>query len=917
MHQTHLPLHRSRTLIASRNSSIGRIRFWRSHALRLVGAIVLLLSAAIAAPQVVLAQQAQEPAGVVQPDPAPEAAVEETDAQPSDAPAETPASASVETEAFTEAENRLRNAEADLGRLRGAIEDASTDDVRLTDLRIELEALANSMIDLGVGVSPRLNDIRTRLEQLGAAPGKASRRSRRSSPRSASGWPKSGRASTRSSDRRKKSRSPPAQEAARITELRRQLFADMLFSRSTINGALFSEAGAILVDEIAQFHRIVTGWANFTWSYKRAAVFQAAFLSLLIALVMVAGGYRVFGRFMNRDPAAEAPSYISRLSVAFWSTVIPTAAAAVSAVSIYAIMEALNLLRADIAPLVALLLGISVSLLFVGRLTYAVLAPSAPRWRLLNVSNRGAGTLALYILAITLVSGIDYFLGGVSRALGSDVAVTVAKTFVAVIVIGVLLIAVSLVRPMMVDEAVFEGRTIDHAEYDRQRRWSPYIAIPLRIAGGLLILLSLAGYVGLARFISTQIIVTGAILATMYIGFLCGRAVSTTDDFGSTMLGRFLVNRGKLGPVALDQAGLVSGLAIYALVIVLGLPLILLVWGFQPRDIQSWVVGLITEIRVGNISISLIGIAFGVLVFIIGFLATRWFQGWVDGNVLARGRVDVGVRNSISTAVGYAGVALAGIIGVSAAGIDLSSLALVAGALSLGIGFGLQTIVSNFVSGLILLAERPFKVGDWIVTGTTEGTVKRISVRSTEIETFQKQSIIVPNSELINASVGNWTHRNHMGRVDILVSASYSSDPRQVMAILQDVGQSHPMVMRNPEPLVIFANFGESSLDFELRVHIGDVGNGLRVRTDLRLAIFDRFKEAGVEMPFPQRDLNIRFEEDDRGEAGAALKKDRKALVRTIAAQASETLDDGEAIVDQSKLDRISDSDETADDDPR
>ena len=837
------------------------------------------------------------------------------------APAEAPAT-SIENEAFTEAENRLRNAESDLGRLRGAIEDASDDDVRLTDLRIELEALASGMIDLGVGISPRLNDIRTRLEQLGPAPGEgeppepeivAEERQRLAEERARIN------AVIGSAEEISLAAS---QEAARITELRRQLFADMLFSRSTINGALFAEAGAILVGEISQFQRIVTGWASFTWSYKKPAVFQALFLSLMIALVMAAGGYRVFGRFINRDPAAEAPSYISRLSVAFWSTVIPTAAATVSAVSIYAIMEALNLLRVDIAPLVALLLGISVSILFVGRLTYAVLAPRAPRWRLVNVSNRGAGTLALYILAITLVSGIDYFLGGVSRTLGSDVAVTVAKTFVAVIIIGVLLIAVSMVRPMMVDEAVFEGRTVDHGEYDRRRRWSPYIAVPLRIAGALLILLCLAGYIGLARFISTQLILTGAILSTMYIGFLCGRAVSTTDDFGSTMLGRFLVNRGRLSAVALDQAGLVSGLAIYALVIVLGVPLILLVWGFQPRDIQTWVVGLITEIRVGNISISLIGIAFGVLVFIIGFLVTRWFQGWVDGNVLARGRVDVGVRNSISTAVGYAGVALAGIVGVSAAGIDLSSLALVAGALSLGIGFGLQTIVSNFVSGLILLAERPFKVGDWIVTGTTEGTVKRISVRSTEIETFQKQSIIVPNSELINASVGNWTHRNHMGRVDILVSASYSSDPRQVIAILQEVGQSHEMVMRNPEPLVVFANFGESSLDFELRVHIGDVGNGLRVRTDLRLAIFDRFKEAGIDMPFPQRDLNIRFEEDEKGDEGedgkvAAFKKDRKTLVRTIAAQASETLDEGEAIIDQSKLDRISDSDDDGDGDPR
>ena len=143
---------------------------------------------------------------------------------------------------------------------------------------------------------------------------------------------------------------------------------------------------------------------------------------------------------------------------------------------------------------------------------------------------------------------------------------------------------------------------------------------------------------------------------------------------------------------------------------------------------------------------------------------------------MARGRVDVGVRNSIRTVVGYAGVALAALIGVSAAGIDLSNLALIAGGLSLGIGFGLQNVVSNFVSGLILLAERPFKVGDWIVAGPVSGTVKKISVRATEIETFQRQTVILPNSELINSAVANWTHRNKLGRVDIAVNVAYGSD---------------------------------------------------------------------------------------------------------------------------------------------
>ena len=176
-----------------------------------------------------------------------------------------------------------------------------------------------------------------------------------------------------------------------------------------------------------------------------------------------------------------------------------------------------------------------------------------------------------------------------------------------------------------------------------------------------------------------------------------------------------------------------------------------------------------------------------------------------------------GVRNSIRTVVGYVGMALAAIIAVSSAGIDLSSLALIAGGLSLGIGFGLQNIVSNFVSGLILLAERPFKAGDWIVTGEVSGTVKKISVRATEIETFQRQTVIMPNSELINRAVGNWTLRNKLGRVDIRVNVAYGSDVRRAHAIMLEIAASHPLVLKNPEPFVLFANFGPAALEFEMR----------------------------------------------------------------------------------------------------
>jgi potassium efflux system protein len=303
--------------------------------------------------------------------------------------------------------------------------------------------------------------------------------------------------------------------------------------------------------------------------------------------------------------------------------------------------------------------------------------------------------------------------------------------------------------------------------------------------------------------------------------------------------------------VSLDQAGLVAGLGIYAFALILGIPLILLTWGFQIADIEAWIYSFFTQIRIGNISISIVGILGGILLFGLGFVVTRWVQKWIDGNVLARSQVDLGVRNSVKTGIGYLGVGLAVLVGVSAAGIDLSSFALVASALSVGIGFGLQNIVSNFVSGLILLAERPFKVGDWVVAGTTEGFVRRISVRATEIETFQRQTVIVPNSVLINGQVGNWTHRNKLGRIEVAISVHAGNDPRHVQDVLADVVRTQQGLLRNPEPIVVFQAFSKDTLDFEIRAFLADILNGTGVKSDLRASILERFRAEDIPLGGP------------------------------------------------------------------
>ncbi len=239
-------------------------------------------------------------------------------------------------------------------------------------------------------------------------------------------------------------------------------------------------------------------------------------------------------------------------------------------------------------------------------------------------------------------------------------------------------------------------------------------------------------------------------------------------------------------------------------------------------------------------------ILIGMVIFTALLFLTRLLQRWLRERVVAQGRMDSGVANSVDQAVGYLGVGLAALISVSYAGFDITSLAIVAGALSVGIGFGLQSIVNNFVSGLILLVERPIKVGDWIVVGDQQGNVRRISVRSTEIETFDRASLIVPNSELISGRVLNWTHRNMLGRVVLKLWTDGQTDPAKVISLLEAAAKEHQLVLKEPPPLATLDAFASDRLDFSLRVTLTDVTASTRVQSQLRVAILKAFRAAGI-----------------------------------------------------------------------
>ena len=250
--------------------------------------------------------------------------------------------------------------------------------------------------------------------------------------------------------------------------------------------------------------------------------------------------------------------------------------------------------------------------------------------------------------------------------------------------------------------------------------------------------------------------------------------------------------------------------------------------------------------KVGSVQLSPFDILIAIALFLLVMVITKRVQILLTQRWLPRSGIEPGLGQSIVAVTGYAGFALGFFVAISTAGINLSSFAVVAGALSVGIGFGLQNIVNNFVSGLILLFERPVKAGDWVVVGTNEGLIRHINVRSTEIETFNLASVIVPNADLIAHPVTNWTHKSRRGRVEVKVQVSSDSDPRRVQQILLGVARGHGHVVDDPAPSVIFSDILPVGFDFLLGCYTDDVLLRGQIASELRFQIVEVLRANGV-----------------------------------------------------------------------
>lgn len=230
----------------------------------------------------------------------------------------------------------------------------------------------------------------------------------------------------------------------------------------------------------------------------------------------------------------------------------------------------------------------------------------------------------------------------------------------------------------------------------------------------------------------------------------------------------------------------------------------------------------------------------------------------LNRRILRRFKIDEGTSYTLSRISQYVIITIGALISFQFIGVDLSGLAVIFGLLSVGIGFGLQNVTSNFISGLIILFERPISIGDRVMVGDIEGDVTEINIRSTKIRTLNNISIIVPNSEFVSQDVINYSHGDPTFRVDVEVGVSYNSDLDTVLKCLQEVAQENKEVLKTPEPQVHLTGFGDSAWNMQLRAWVGDVKHHPKVRNELNQAIVHKFREHEVEIPFPQRDLHVR-----------------------------------------------------------
>ena len=599
--------------------------------------------------------------------------------------------------------------------------------------------------------------------------------------------------------------------------------------------------------------------ADAPWVYDQALAFmqdqRANFMSRLqgknveflssVASILLAipPALLLSRRILRRKDSNGVPSKTRRAAVAGWTALVAAATPVAAALALGYALKYFDLLDPAVEPIWETLFDSVARIAFIHAIAIGVFAPLHPKWRLIDPDDRRARVYVRLLTCAALIISTTRIIEQIEAIVQASV-----QTVIITRGIGVMLISILISYPLLrLPSGQAADQQLGHISYEG-RDW---IALGRFISIFALIVIFTCcglGYVTFANFLILQTGWIGAVAFILYVTTTLAAsgaetALSPNNFFGRNLTRGLGVRHDQLAPFGVLCGGVLTVIACFIAVL-----LVLAPWGYQSNDFLANFVAAFFALKIGDVTISPSGVGGAICVFAGFLIATQAIRRWLDTRLLPLTRLDNGFKNSISATLGYIGFIVAAAMALSYVGIGFDKLAIVAGALSVGIGFGLQSIVNNFVSGLILLWERAIRVGDWVVLGDEQGYVRRINVRSTEIETFDRATMIVPNSNLVTGVVKNWLRGDRIGRIKIALAPSAATNPETVRDIMLAAARAQDNVLRVPAPQVMLLGMEPTSFKFELWCYVEDVEKSSRVRSDLHFDLYRRLKEAGVDI---------------------------------------------------------------------
>ncbi|PPD41235.1 MAG: mechanosensitive ion channel protein MscS [Methylocystis sp.] len=634
------------------------------------------------------------------------------------------------------------------------------------------------------------------------------------------------------------------QLSVQIVARQRALFARTLFLRT--NGLFSPDLWRTAIsDAPAVFNAAKTfisdRAANFA---SRLDSHRVEFIAIAIAILLsLPPAFLLSRRVIQRNHAGTTPTPARRAAAAGWTALVCAAVPVAAAGAFSVALDGLDLMDSGAEPLWRRFFEAVARVSFSYGAARAVFAPGHPEWRVIDPGDRLARLLVRLITAGAVALSVTRLVEQIEETVQASLPLVIVTRGIGVMIVAALLLwAIVSLAP---------HRAAAQGEAGTTREGRDWLAVSRVIGVAALVLIvgaCLAGYVTFANFVILQAAWTAAVAFALYVVVTLASGGMATAFAPDGLLGRSLVNglglrREQLAPIGVLLSGIVTILAW-----VVAALLALAPFGYESNDLLANVSSAFYSFKVGDVTISPSSALSAVTLFVVILTAAQGFRRWLDTRFLPLTKLDVGLRSSINSTLGYAGFIVAAMVSMSHIGVGLEKLAIVAGALSVGIGFGLQSIVGNFVSGLILLWERAIRVGDWVVLGEEQGYVRRINVRSTEIETFDRATMIVPNSNLVSGVVKNWLRGDRVGRIKVALAPHSGVDPEEMRDLMLAAARAQEGVLRIPAPQVMFLGMEASSFKFELWCYVEDVEKSSRVRSDLHFDLHRRLREAGITM---------------------------------------------------------------------